>query len=157
MLHSLQQPGHQVPPEGSSSHALHWLWGPKGRTKSYVFQTSEHELLQTVREFNTCKKKESQSVSSHVLKMKSYIDNLEPTRSPVGQNLGSGLILLHDEIAAKKDANTCTSCQYEQEGFKKPNELNDKSCKGQSRYLDKRHGIWTWNAEGQDKSKAVTA
>ncbi|GJS81990.1 retrotransposon protein, putative, ty1-copia subclass [Tanacetum coccineum] len=58
------QPGQQVPPEGLAAHAA---W--------------------TVREFHTCKQEEGQSVSSYVLKMKGYIDNLERLGQPVGQNL----------------------------------------------------------------------
>nr|GFC14373.1 zinc finger, CCHC-type [Tanacetum cinerariifolium] len=48
---------------------------------------AEQELLQTVREFHTSKQEEGQSVSSHVLKMKGYIENLERLGQPVGQNL----------------------------------------------------------------------
>ncbi|GJV61673.1 zinc finger, CCHC-type containing protein [Tanacetum coccineum] len=46
-------------------------------TKAMFSKQAEQELLQTVREFHTCKQEEGQSVSSHVLKMKGYIDNLE--------------------------------------------------------------------------------
>ncbi|GKD42215.1 zinc finger, CCHC-type containing protein [Tanacetum coccineum] len=45
--------------------------------KMLYTQQAEQELLQTVREFHACKQEEGQSVSSYVLKMKSYIDNLE--------------------------------------------------------------------------------
>nr|GEY88493.1 zinc finger, CCHC-type [Tanacetum cinerariifolium] len=55
---------------------------------------AEHKLLQTVREFHACKKEEGQSVSSYVLKMKGYIDNLERLGQPVGQNLVVSLILV---------------------------------------------------------------
>nr|GEY44624.1 hypothetical protein [Tanacetum cinerariifolium] len=48
----------------------------------------------TVREFYTCKQEEGQYVSSHVLKMKGYIDNLERLGQPVGQNLSVSLILV---------------------------------------------------------------
>nr|GFD52140.1 zinc finger, CCHC-type [Tanacetum cinerariifolium] len=40
-------------------------------------QQAEQELLQTTREFHSCRQEEGQSVSSYVLKMKGYIDNLE--------------------------------------------------------------------------------
>ncbi|GJS27200.1 hypothetical protein Tco_0487820 [Tanacetum coccineum] len=48
-----------------------------------MFSTTKlkQELLQTVREFHTCKQEEGQSVSSYVLKMKGYIDYLEQPRS----------------------------------------------------------------------------
>ncbi|GKG01819.1 hypothetical protein Tco_0306524 [Tanacetum coccineum] len=45
--------------------------------KMLYAQHTYQELLQTVREFHACKQEEGQSVSSYVLKMKSYIDNLE--------------------------------------------------------------------------------
>ncbi|GKD48674.1 hypothetical protein Tco_1277650, partial [Tanacetum coccineum] len=54
----------------------------------------EQELLQTVRDFHSCKQEEGQSVSSYVLKMKSYIDNLEHLGYPVSLNLGVSLILI---------------------------------------------------------------
>nr|GEY01592.1 hypothetical protein [Tanacetum cinerariifolium] len=50
--------------------------------------------MQTVREFHTSKQEEGQSVSSHVLKMKGYIDNLERLGQPVSQNLAVSLILV---------------------------------------------------------------
>ncbi|GJZ09891.1 retrotransposon protein, putative, ty1-copia subclass [Tanacetum coccineum] len=55
--------------------------------KAMFSKQAKQELLQTVREFHTCKQEEGQSVSSHVLKMKGYIDNLERLGQPVGQNL----------------------------------------------------------------------
>nr|GEW89812.1 hypothetical protein [Tanacetum cinerariifolium] len=39
---------------------------------------------------SSCKPEEGQSVSSHVLKMKGYIDNMERLGQPVGQNLAEG-------------------------------------------------------------------
>nr|GEX03373.1 hypothetical protein [Tanacetum cinerariifolium] len=49
---------------------------------------AEHELLQTTRDFHSCKQEEGQSVSSYVLKMKGYIDNLERLGHPVTLGLG---------------------------------------------------------------------
>ncbi|GJV70525.1 hypothetical protein Tco_1490520 [Tanacetum coccineum] len=46
--------------------------------KAMFSKQAEQELLQTVREFHTCKQEEGQSVSSHVLKMKGYIDTGAP-------------------------------------------------------------------------------
>nr|GFB91244.1 zinc finger, CCHC-type [Tanacetum cinerariifolium] len=73
----------------------------------------------TVKEFHTCKQAEGQSVSSHVLKMKGYIENLERLDQPVGQNLANynmhrmgktvnelhAMLKLHEETLPKKDAN----------------------------------------------------
>ncbi|GJT74855.1 retrovirus-related pol polyprotein from transposon TNT 1-94 [Tanacetum coccineum] len=38
---------------------------------------AKHELFETVEAFHTCKQEEGQSVSSYLLKMKSYLDTLE--------------------------------------------------------------------------------
>ncbi|GJW56338.1 retrotransposon protein, putative, ty1-copia subclass [Tanacetum coccineum] len=46
------------------------------------------------REFHACKQEEGQSVSSYVLKMKSYIDNLECLGHAMTQNLSVSLILV---------------------------------------------------------------
>ncbi|GJT15451.1 hypothetical protein Tco_0874157 [Tanacetum coccineum] len=62
--------------------------------KAMFSKQAEQELLQTVREFHTCKQEEGQSVSTHLLKMKGYIDNLERLGQPVGQNLVVSLILV---------------------------------------------------------------
>ncbi|GKA34955.1 hypothetical protein Tco_0721384 [Tanacetum coccineum] len=55
---------------------------------------AEQELLQTVREFHACKHVEGQSVSSYVLKMKSYIDNLERLGHSKSLNLAVSRILV---------------------------------------------------------------
>nr|GEX82174.1 hypothetical protein [Tanacetum cinerariifolium] len=118
-------PRQQVPPQALAAHAA---W----KLKAMYSKQGEHELLQTVREFHTSKQEEGQSVSSHVLKMNGYIDNLERLGQPVGQNLVVSLILvslnkdvqnynmhgmgktvnelhsmlkLHEETLPKKDAN----------------------------------------------------
>ncbi|GKE60107.1 hypothetical protein Tco_1510474 [Tanacetum coccineum] len=62
--------------------------------KTLFAQQAEHELLQTVRDFHSCKQEERQSVSSYVLKMNSYIDNLERLGHLVSLNLGASLILI---------------------------------------------------------------
>ncbi|GJY70389.1 zinc finger, CCHC-type containing protein [Tanacetum coccineum] len=62
--------------------------------KTLYAQQADQELLQTVREFHACKQEEGQSVSSYVLKMKSYIDNLERLGHAMTQNLSVSLILV---------------------------------------------------------------
>nr|GEZ84444.1 zinc finger, CCHC-type [Tanacetum cinerariifolium] len=62
--------------------------------KAMFSKQAEQELLQTVREFYACKQEEGQLVSSYVLMMKGYIDNLEQLGQPVGQNLAVSLILV---------------------------------------------------------------
>ncbi|GJX50157.1 hypothetical protein Tco_0277002 [Tanacetum coccineum] len=89
--------------ENYLEHHIHEL-------KAMFSKQAEQELLQTVREFHTCRQEEGQSVSSHVLKMKGYIDNLERLGQPVGQNLATvnelhAMLKLHEESLPKKDAN----------------------------------------------------
>nr|GFA73690.1 zinc finger, CCHC-type [Tanacetum cinerariifolium] len=62
--------------------------------KTLFAQQAEQELLQTMRDFHSCRREEGQSVSSYVLKMKSYIDNLERLGHPVKLGLGVSLILI---------------------------------------------------------------
>nr|GEU49290.1 zinc finger, CCHC-type [Tanacetum cinerariifolium] len=60
--------------------------------KTLFAHQAEQELLQTVREFHTCKQ-EGQSVSSYILKMKCYIDNLECLGHAMTQNLANAKFL----------------------------------------------------------------
>ncbi|GJW01660.1 hypothetical protein Tco_1556911 [Tanacetum coccineum] len=62
--------------------------------KTLYAQHADPELLQTMREFHACKQEEGQSVSSYVLKMKSYIENLECLGHAMTQNLSVSLILV---------------------------------------------------------------
>ncbi|GKC50473.1 zinc finger, CCHC-type containing protein [Tanacetum coccineum] len=82
----LDQP---IPPQALATYN-EWV---KNQKKMEDYQ-AEQELLQTVRDFHTCKQEEGQSVSSYVLKMKSYIDQLERLGHPVTLNLGVSLILV---------------------------------------------------------------
>nr|GEV69638.1 NB-ARC domains-containing protein [Tanacetum cinerariifolium] len=80
-------PGQQVSHQALAAHAAWEL-------KAMYSKQAEQELLQTVREFHTSKQEEGQSVSSHVLKIKGYIDNLERLGQLIGQNLAVSLILV---------------------------------------------------------------
>ncbi|GKA80088.1 hypothetical protein Tco_0786684 [Tanacetum coccineum] len=62
--------------------------------KMLYVQQANQELLQTVREFHACKQEEGQYVSSYVLKIKSYIDNLEHLGHAMTRNLSVSLILV---------------------------------------------------------------
>nr|GEW93301.1 zinc finger, CCHC-type [Tanacetum cinerariifolium] len=62
--------------------------------KTLFAQQVEQELLQTTRDFHSCRQEEGQSVSSYVLKMKGYIDNLERLGNPVTLGLGVSMILI---------------------------------------------------------------
>nr|GFA10599.1 retrotransposon protein, putative, Ty1-copia subclass [Tanacetum cinerariifolium] len=60
--------------------------------KTLFSQQAEYELLQAMRELHACKQEEGQSVSSYVLKIKGYTDNLEHLGHPVSLNLAVSLI-----------------------------------------------------------------
>nr|GEY53417.1 hypothetical protein [Tanacetum cinerariifolium] len=62
--------------------------------KTLFAQQAEQELLQTTRYFHTCRQEEGKPVSSYVLKIKGYIDNLECLGHPVTLGLGVSLILI---------------------------------------------------------------
>ncbi|GJR16508.1 hypothetical protein Tco_0799160 [Tanacetum coccineum] len=62
--------------------------------KTLFAQQAEHELLQTTRDFHSCKHEEGKSVSSYVLKMKGYIDNLERLGYLVSLGLPISLIFI---------------------------------------------------------------
>ena len=59
-----------------------------------MFQKQAHqELFETQKLLHTCKMEEGQSVSSHVLRMKSYIDRLERLGTPMMTRLAVNIIL----------------------------------------------------------------
>nr|GFC61764.1 zinc finger, CCHC-type [Tanacetum cinerariifolium] len=62
--------------------------------KTLFAQQAAQELLQTTRDFHSCKQEERQSLSSYVLKIKGYIDNLEHLGHPMTLFLGVSLILI---------------------------------------------------------------
>ncbi|PWA58912.1 hypothetical protein CTI12_AA397050 [Artemisia annua] len=65
-------------------------------------QQAELELFDTVKSFHACKQEEGQSVSSYVMKMKSYLDQMERLGYPMPQILGLSMILTSLERHAKK-------------------------------------------------------
>nr|GEY68445.1 hypothetical protein [Tanacetum cinerariifolium] len=72
-------------------------------------QQAKHELLQTTRDFHSCRQEEWQSVSSYVHKMKGYIDNLERLGHPVTLGLGTvnelhAMLKLHEQTLPKSNA-----------------------------------------------------
>ncbi|GJT45754.1 zinc finger, CCHC-type containing protein [Tanacetum coccineum] len=82
--------------------------------KTLFAQQVEQELLQNVREFHACKQEEGKSVSSYVLKMKSYIDNLECLGHLVSLNLAVSLIL----VSLKKEYDSFVQ-KYNMHGMEK--------------------------------------
>nr|GEV76295.1 retrotransposon protein, putative, Ty1-copia subclass [Tanacetum cinerariifolium] len=85
--------------------------------KTVFAQQVEQELLQTTRAFHSCRQKDGQSVSSYVLKMKGYIDNLEHLGRP-NYNMHNmektvnelhAMLKLHEKTLSKKQR-SCSSC-----------------------------------------------
>ncbi|GKD60936.1 hypothetical protein Tco_1298445 [Tanacetum coccineum] len=62
--------------------------------KTLFAKQAEQELLQTTRDFHSCKHEEGQFVRSYVLKMKGYIDNIERLGHLVSLGLAVSLILI---------------------------------------------------------------
>ncbi|GJU72178.1 zinc finger, CCHC-type containing protein [Tanacetum coccineum] len=56
-------------------------------------QEAEQELFETVKAFHACKQEEGQSVSTYVMKMKAYLDQMERLGYPMPLVLGVNMIL----------------------------------------------------------------
>nr|GEU56347.1 zinc finger, CCHC-type [Tanacetum cinerariifolium] len=61
--------------------------------KTMFEEQEKHELFETVKAFLACKQEDGQSVSSYLLKMKSYLDSLERLGYEMPNELGVSLIL----------------------------------------------------------------
>ncbi|GJZ18417.1 zinc finger, CCHC-type containing protein [Tanacetum coccineum] len=61
--------------------------------KTMFEEQAKQELFETVKAFHACKQEEGQSVSSYLLKMKSYLDTLERLGYAMPNELGVSLIL----------------------------------------------------------------
>nr|GEW01855.1 zinc finger, CCHC-type [Tanacetum cinerariifolium] len=77
--------------------------------KTLFAQQAEQELLQTTRDFHSYRQEEGQLVSSYVLKMKGYIDNLKRLGHPVTLGLSTvnelhAMLKLHEQTLPKSDA-----------------------------------------------------
>ncbi|GKF36769.1 zinc finger, CCHC-type containing protein, partial [Tanacetum coccineum] len=74
--------------------------------KTLFAQQAEQELLQTTRDFHSYKQEEGQSVSSYILKIKGYIDNLA---LPLGKTVNElhAMLKLHEQTLTlpKNNAN----------------------------------------------------
>ncbi|GKD61443.1 hypothetical protein Tco_1298952 [Tanacetum coccineum] len=94
--------GQVLPPDVLATHTA-WV-----KASKEIVEQAKHEFLQTVREFYACKQEEGQSISSYVLKMKSYIDNLERLGHVMTQNLATvtelyAMLKLHEQTILKKN------------------------------------------------------
>nr|GEV85074.1 retrotransposon protein, putative, Ty1-copia subclass [Tanacetum cinerariifolium] len=72
--------------------------------KTLFAQQAEQELLQTTRDFHSCRQEEGQSVSLYVLKMKGYIDNLERLSIWKTVNELHAMLKLHEQTLPKSNA-----------------------------------------------------
>ncbi|GKA53793.1 zinc finger, CCHC-type containing protein [Tanacetum coccineum] len=61
--------------------------------KTMFEEQAKQELFETVKAFHACKQEDGQSVSSYLLKMKSYLDTLERLSYAMPNELGVSLIL----------------------------------------------------------------
>ncbi|GJW09240.1 hypothetical protein Tco_1575067 [Tanacetum coccineum] len=61
--------------------------------KTMFQQQAEQELFETVKAFHACKQEEGESVSTYVLKMKAYLDQMERLGYPMPLVLGVNMIL----------------------------------------------------------------
>nr|GFB50555.1 zinc finger, CCHC-type [Tanacetum cinerariifolium] len=81
--------------------------------KTLFAQQAEHELLQNTRDFHSCRQEEGKLVSSYVLKMKGYINNLERLGYPVTLGLGTinelhAMLKLHEQTLNLPKSNAPT-------------------------------------------------
>ncbi|GJX68626.1 retrotransposon protein, putative, ty1-copia subclass [Tanacetum coccineum] len=96
---------------------------------------ADQELLQTMREFHACKQEKGQSVSYYVLKMKSYIDNLERLGHAMTQNLSVSLILVslrkeYEGFAQNYNMHSMGKTFNEFAGYKNQKKKLHKAAKG---------------------------
>jgi hypothetical protein len=80
-------------PELQKDFENHGAYDMITQLKEMFQQKARVERFETVRALHACRMDESQSVSSYVLKMKSYIDRLERLNCPVSSELATDLIL----------------------------------------------------------------
>nr|GEX09607.1 hypothetical protein [Tanacetum cinerariifolium] len=81
--------------------------------KTLFAQQAEHELLQTKRDFHSCRQEEGQLVSSYVLKMKGYIDNLKYNMHSIGKTVNElhAMLKLHEQTLPKNNAHALNAIQ----------------------------------------------
>nr|GFA41356.1 hypothetical protein [Tanacetum cinerariifolium] len=98
----------EIPPDVLAAHTT-WVMASKEIVGLMVMTMAQQELLQTVRDFYACKHEEGQSMSSYVLKMKSYMDNLERLDHLMSLNLITinemhAMLMLYEHTLPNKDA-----------------------------------------------------
>nr|GEV45697.1 retrotransposon protein, putative, Ty1-copia subclass [Tanacetum cinerariifolium] len=107
--------------------------------KTLFSHQAEQELLQTTRDFHSCRHEEGQSVSSYVLKMKGYIDNLERLGHPVTLGLGTvnelhAMLKLYEQTLPKNNAPALHAIQAGkvQKGNKYKKSQSQMAARGQN-------------------------
>nr|GEV45479.1 ribonuclease H-like domain-containing protein [Tanacetum cinerariifolium] len=107
--------------------------------KTLFAQQAEQEFLQTMRDFHSCRQEEGQSVSSYVLKMKGYINNLERLGHPVTLGLDTvnelhAMLKLHEQTMPKSTAPALNAIQAGkvQKGYKHKKSHSQTASKGQN-------------------------
>nr|GEX05034.1 retrotransposon protein, putative, Ty1-copia subclass [Tanacetum cinerariifolium] len=118
--------------------------------KTMFAQQAGQELLQTTRDFHSCRQEEGQSVSLYILKMKGYIDNLERLGYPVTLGLGTvnelhAMLKLHEQTLSKSNAPALNAIQVGkvQKGNKHKKSHSQTVAKGQNHGKGKNKQAYT--------------
>ncbi|GJX96662.1 zinc finger, CCHC-type containing protein [Tanacetum coccineum] len=90
-LHYLEEALPEAPPVTATADVRNAY--TRKELKTMFQQQAEQELFETVKAFHACKQEEGQSVSTYVLKMKAYLDQMERLVYPMPLVLRVNLIL----------------------------------------------------------------
>nr|GEW11253.1 hypothetical protein [Tanacetum cinerariifolium] len=105
--------------------------------KTMFEEQANQELFEIVKAFHACKQEEGQSVSSYLLKMKSYLDILERSGYAMPNELGEAAYILGIKIMRDKSKQLITLSQsaYLEKTLKKSRMENSK--KGYTPMMEK--------------------
>ncbi|GKA18008.1 hypothetical protein Tco_0697845 [Tanacetum coccineum] len=95
-LHHLEEALPEAPPATATAavrNAYTRRVAEQQEVACLMLQQAEQELFETVKAFHACKQEEGQSVSTYVLKMKAYLDQMERLGYPMPLVLGVNMIL----------------------------------------------------------------
>ncbi|GKD10150.1 retrotransposon protein, putative, ty1-copia subclass [Tanacetum coccineum] len=95
-LHHLEEALPEVPPATATAavrNAYTHRVAEQQEVACLMLQQAEQELFETVKAFHACKQEEGQPVSTYVLKIKAYLDQMERLGYPMPLVLGVNLIL----------------------------------------------------------------
>ncbi|GJY94815.1 probable protein phosphatase 2C 60 [Tanacetum coccineum] len=95
-LHHLEEALPEAPP-ATATAAVHDTYtrrvAEQQELACFMLQQAKQELFETVKAFQACKQEEGQSVSTYMLKMKAYLDQMEHLGYPIPLVLGVNMIL----------------------------------------------------------------